>query len=245
MNFIILLLFTFSNALPFCLQKEKRSLLPKSEDTDPGFLQIVGHLSDEEKIRRHMVSRYLGDPTKFTKQIVKKSISPSFQRESYLHKRNNATGGNAPTVSAPTASAPTTSAPTVSTPNASAPTASAPTASAPTVSAPTVSAPNASAPTASVPTTSANNSAGTSATGKNETFVQDPLPPQGQEVIEVPIKENANDVRLSDEAFEQSGDSVVDTLDFCNAKIYKGKKADEKIAEAKHHNTTTAAPALL
>lgn len=79
---------------------------------------------------------------------------------------------------------------------------------------------------------------------ENKTVVvQDPLPPGGQTVMVVPIKENAKDVQISDEAFEQAGDKIVDTLDFCNASIYTGKKADEKIAEIKEHSKSTEAPA--
>lgn len=81
------------------------------------------------------------------------------------------------------------------------------------------------------------------ATTLNATFIEDPISPEGQEMIEVPIKEIAEDVHLSDQAFEQAGDTVADTFDFCNAKIYKGKEADEKMAEIKEQAKSTAAPA--
>lgn len=84
----------------------------------------------------------------------------------------------------------------------------------------------------------------TAAGPSNGTFIQDTIPPEGQEVIEVPIKLSAQDVHLSDEAFEAAGDNVVDTLDFCNSKTFKGKEADEVIAEAKNNAETTAAPTI-
>lgn len=187
MHFIIFFLFTFSNALPFCTQKEKESMLAKSQEVEPGFVQIVRHLSDDAEKGKHTVTRYLGDLIKPTNKLVKKSITPSYQpfkRNNYFRKRD----GSMQDECAPA---------------------------------------NKSSPNA-----------------QDETFVQDPLPPEGQEVIDVPIKENAGDVHLSDQAFEQAGDNVADTLDFCNAKIYKGKKADEKIAEMKNHAKSSVVPAL-
>lgn len=70
-------------------------------------------------------------------------------------------------------------------------------------------------------------------TSKRSIVHEDRVPAGGLQLVEVPIIQDNEDIKLSDVGMQRSGDKVADTLNFCKARVFKGKDADEEIKHLK------------
>lgn len=70
------------------------------------------------------------------------------------------------------------------------------------------------------------------------TIAKDPRDPEQANLIQIPLRQSHNDINLTDEAFEEMGDKLPDTLDEQHAKILKGEEAVNFLTNLEHCNVT-------